>query len=277
MTKRNELVEKAPRQRMTVPEFRDRKQLGPKLALVTAYDFPSAQIADLAGVDAVLVGDSVGTVVLGYSNVIPVTLEDVLYHCKAVRRGLRHPLLIADLPFGTYQASAEQAVLSAARLLKEGGAQAVKLEGGAAVATTIRRLVDAGIPVMGHLGLTPQSLNALGGHKVQGRVPEQAARILQDAAVLDQSGVFGLVLETIPAQLAGQVTASVGVPTVGIGAGPQCDGQIQVWHDMLGITTRRVFHHVGRYAALADEMQAALTRYSEDVRNGRFPGEEQSL
>jgi 3-methyl-2-oxobutanoate hydroxymethyltransferase len=263
--------------RVTVPDLKLCKSRGEKIVMVTAYDAPTARLADRAGVDVVLVGDSVGTVMLGHKTVVPVTLEDILHHTRAARTGVRRALLLADLPFGTYQASVEEAVHSATRLLKEGGAQAVKLEGGAPMAATVRRLVDSGIPVMGHLGLTPQAVNLFGGHRAQGREPEAARRILEDAHALEAAGAFGIVLETVPATLAAQITQAISIPTVGIGAGPDCDGQVQVWHDLLGITSSRVFRHVKRYAEIGTLMEAALREYAEEVRQNRFPNKEHSL
>jgi 3-methyl-2-oxobutanoate hydroxymethyltransferase len=263
-------------ERITVPDLRARKPGGERVVMVTAYDHPTARLAERAGVDIVLVGDSVGTVVLGLKTVVPVTLEEIVYHVRAVRRGLKRALLLADMPFGSYQTSMEDAVRNATLLIKE-GAQAVKLEGGAPMFDTIRRLTDVGIPVMGHLGLTPQSVHMLGGHRVQGREPDAAERIRQDARGLEAAGAFGMVLETIPAALAAQITADLSILTIGIGAGPECDGQVQVWHDLLGLTTGRILRHVKRYAALGDIAEAALRDYAEEVRQGRFPTKEHSL
>jgi 3-methyl-2-oxobutanoate hydroxymethyltransferase len=263
-------------ERITVPDLRGRKPGGEKVVMVTAYDYPTARFADRAGVDVVLVGDSVGTVVLGHKNVVPVTLDEIAHHVRAVRRGLKRALLLADLPFGSYQASTEEAVRSATLLIKA-GAQAVKLEGGAPMFDTIRRLTDVGIPVMGHLGLTPQSIHMLGGHRVQGRQVDAAERMRQDARGLEAAGAFGMVLETIPAALAAQITAEISILTIGIGAGLECDGQVQVWHDLLGLTTGRVLRHVKRYAELGEIAEAAIRDYAEEVRQGRFPTKEHSL
>jgi len=264
-------------ERITMPGLRERKQRGEKIVMLTAYDYPSARLAERAGVDVVLVGDSLGTVTLGYDSTIPVTLEDILHHAKAVRRGLRRALLLADMPFGTFQAGPEDAIRNAARLLKEGGAQAVKLEGGAPVIETVRRLTEAGIPVMGHLGLTPQSIHIFGGHRAQGKDPNAAEQMLADAQALEAAGAFGLVLETIPATLAARITASLSIPTIGIGAGPGCDGQVQVWHDLLGLTPGKTFRHVKRYAEVGEVVEAALRAFAEEVRQARFPTEEHSL
>lgn len=263
--------------RVTVPDLKQYRARGEKIVMVTAYDAPSAQIADRAGVDVVLVGDSVGTVVLGYANVVPVTLEDMIHHTRAARRGIKRALLLADLPFGTYQSSVEEGVQSAIRLLKEGGAQAIKLEGGVPMAPTVRRVTEAGIPVMAHIGLTPQSVNLLGGHRVQGRGAAEARRILEAAQAHEEAGAFALLLETIPAELAEEITRSVSIPTIGIGAGSACDGQVQVWHDLLGITSSRTFRHVKRYAEIGALIEAALRDYAEEVRGSRFPTQEHSL
>jgi 3-methyl-2-oxobutanoate hydroxymethyltransferase len=263
-------------ERITVPDLRLRKASGDKIVMVTAYDYPSARLADRAGVDMVLVGDSLGSVVLGYKTVVPVTLEEIVHHVRAVRRGLKRALLVADLPFGSYQASVEEAVRNAVLLLKE-GAQAVKLEGGAPMAATVRRLTEVGIPVVGHLGLTPQSIHMFGGHRAQGREPAAAQQLRHDARGLEVAGAFGMVLETIPAALAAQITAEVSILTIGIGAGPECDGQVQVWHDLLGLTAGRPLRHAKRYASLGETAEAALRDYAEEVRQGRFPTKEHSL
>ncbi|MCW3098108.1 MAG: ketopantoate hydroxymethyltransferase [Chthonomonadaceae bacterium] len=263
--------------RVTVPEFRARKARGEKIVMVTAYDYPSAPLADRAGVDCLLVGDSVGSVVQGHPTTLPVTLDEMIYHVRMVRRGVKRALLLADLPFGTYQVGVEEAMRSAVRMLKEGGADGVKLEGGAPMVATVRRLTEAGIPVMGHLGLTPQSVNLFGGHKVQGREEAAAEQMLADAQALEAAGAFGLVLETIPATLAARITAEITIPTVGIGAGPDCDGQVQVWHDLLGLFPGKTFRHAKRYAELGAAAEAALRAYTDEVRQGAFPTKEQSL
>jgi 3-methyl-2-oxobutanoate hydroxymethyltransferase len=265
------------RERITVPTLRERKSRGEKIVTLTAYDYPSARLAERAGVDVVLVGDTLGIMALGYDTTVPVTLEEMLHHVRAVRRAVKHALLIADMPFGTYQTGPEEAIRNAMRLMKEGGAQAVKLEGGAPVVETVRRMTGAGIPVMGHLGLMPQSVHLLGGYKAQGRHPEEAQRILDDAKALDAAGAFGLVLETIPAELAAQITAAISLPTIGIGAGPFCDGQVQVWHDILGIYPGKDLRHVKRYARIGDLTEAALREYVAEVRQSRFPTKENSL
>lgn len=263
--------------RITVPEFIRFKQRGKRIVMVTAYDCPAARLADSAGVDCILVGDSVGTTVLGYETTVPVTLDEILHHVRAARRGVQRALLIADLPFGAYQADPADAIRSAARLMKEGGAQAVKVEGGAPIVETVRRLTNAGIPTMGHLGLTPQSVHLLGGHRAQGKDTDSARRILDDAAALEEAGAFGIVLEAIPAALARQITAAIEIPTIGIGAGVECDGQVQVWHDLLGLTSHKPFRHAKRYIELGDQIRDALRTYAQEVRAREFPGEEHSL
>lgn len=264
-------------ERVTVPSLRARKRSGERIVMLTAYDYPSARLAERAGVDIVFVGDTLGMMALGYDTTVPVTLEEMLHHVRAARRGVKRALLLADMPFGTYQVSPEEAVRSATRLMKEGRAQAVKLEGGAPVVETVRRLTEAGIPVMGHLGLTPQSIHIFGGHRAQGKDRASAERMLADAKALEAAGAFGLVLETIPATLAAEITAALEIPTIGIGAGPECDGQVQVWHDLLGIYPGKAYRHVKRYAEIGDMMEAAIRAYSEEVRQQRFPGKEHSL
>ncbi len=264
-------------ERVTVPGLRERKRHGEKIVMLTAYDYPSAWIAERAGVDIIFVGDTLGPMALGYKNTLPVTMEDMLHHVQAVRQGVRNALLLADMPFGSYQSGPEEAIRNAARLLKEGGAQAVKLEGGMPVVETVRRLTEAGIPVMGHLGLTPQSIHIFGGHRAQGREPEAAQQMLADAQALEAAGAFGVVLETIPATLAAQLTANLQIPTIGIGAGPECDGQVQVWNDLLGIYPGKMFRHVKRYADVGAVMEAAIRAYAQEVRQEQFPTKENSL
>ena len=262
------------RAKVTAPGLLAWKAEGRKIMMLTAYDYPSARLADRAGVDIVFVGDSLGMTVLGYDTTIPVTMEEMIFHVKAARRGVTKALLLADMPFGSYQACPEDAVRNATRLMKEAGAAAVKLEGGAPVAATVLRLTQAGMPVMGHLGLTPQSIHLMGGNRLQGAGAEEAERIIDDARALEQAGAFAVVLETIPAALAREVTAALSIPTIGIGAGPNCDGQVTVWHDMLGITPGRAFRHTRRYAELGREMEEAITRYAQEVREQTFPGPE---
>ena len=267
--------------RKTVADIKAMKQAGEKIVMLTAYDFPSACIAEEAGVDMILVGDSLGMVVLGYDSTVPVTIEDMLHHSRAVARGSEKALIVTDLPFMTYQTSIEDAMRNAGRLLQEGGAQAVKLEGGVHMAETVRRLTQIGIPVVGHIGLTPQSVNQLSGYKVQGRTPEAAERLVEDAVALQQAGAFAVVLETIPAQLGEVISSRLRIPTIGIGAGAGCDGQVQVWHDLLTYATPAMSgympRHVKRYANVGQVMQDAIAQYAAEVRNGSFPTKEQSF
>lgn len=249
------------------------KRRGEPVVCVTAYDFAMARLADQAGIPVILVGDSLGNVVLGYDSTIPVTLDDVLHHTRAVVRGSEHALIVADMPFMTYSVSTEDALRNAARLLQEGGAQAVKIEGGRPVAETVQRLTESGIPVMAHLGLTPQSVHQLGGHRVQGRTVEQARRLIDDALAVEQAGAFAVVLEAVPGGLANTVTGRLAVPTIGIGAGPHCDGQIQVLHDLLGWGARQP-RHAKQYAQLNDVVLNALRAYASEVAEGVFPTEE---
>jgi len=266
----------AARPRLTAPRIVDMKRRGEPIVVVTAYDFPTARIADEAGVEILLVGDSLGTVVLGYENTLPVTVEDILHHTRAVVRAKPSALVVADMPFMSYQVSDEQAILNAGRMIQEGGADAVKLEGGERVAPAIRRMVEAGIPVMGHLGLTPQSVLAFGGYKVQARGEADQERLLREAALLEKSGCFSLVLEGIPARLGGLVTRAIGIPTIGIGAGAQCDGQVLVSHDLLGLYLGHQPKFVRRYAALGEAMREAFGRFTADVKGRRFPSDAES-
>ena len=243
------------------------KERGEKIAVLTAYDFTMARILDRAGVEVILVGDSVGMVVLGYDTTLPVTLDMMIHHTAAVSRGAKRALIIADMPFLTFQLSLEEAMRNAGRLIQEGGAAAVKIEGGRQIVETAKRLVDIGIPVMGHLGLTPQSVHQLGGFRPQGRDSEAAERLMQDAEILEKAGVFGIVLESIPADLAGRITSSLKIPTIGIGAGPQCDGQVLVINDMLGFTDGPVPPFAKQYAQLSEQILSAVRAYIEDVHN----------
>jgi len=250
---------------------------GEKIPMITTYDYPSARLADQAGIPILLVGDSLGMVVLGYDSTIPVTMEDMLHHLKAVVRGSQRSMVVVDLPFMTYQVDPSQALINAARLVQEGGAQAVKLEGGEKIADTVRRIVDAGIPVMGHIGLTPQSVHALGGYRVQGRKRNEAAQLLKDAHALEEAGAFAVVLELVPSSLARLISERLNIPTIGIGAGADCDGQVQVMHDMLGLYTDFVPKHTKAYASLASTIEDAFTRYVQDVKEGSFPTGDQSF
>ena len=259
---------------VTINDVRAFKERGERFAMLTAYDTPSARLLDEAGIPLLLVGDTMGMVLLGYGSTVPVTMDMAIHHTAAVARGVDNALVVGDMPFMSYQVSVEEGMRNAGRLLQEGGANAVKLEGGGRVVELVARLVDAGIPVMGHLGLTPQSVNQLGGYKVQGRSEEAHHRLVEDAKSLEAAGVFALVLEAIPEGLAAEVTASLHVPTIGIGAGASCDGQVLVWHDFLGITTGHLPKFVKRYAELGDEIKRAATEFAADVAAGRFPGPE---
>ena len=254
-----------------VPDLKERKRRGEKIAVLTAYDATMARLLDRAGVDVLLVGDTVGVVVLGYDNTLPVTLDEIIHHTRAVARGTQRALVVADMPFLTYQISTAEAVRNAGRLLKDGGAAAVKLEGGRAVVDVVKRLVDVGIPVMAHLGLLPQSVHQMGGFVRQATRPDEVDTLLADAAALEEAGAFAIVLESIPFDVAKAATAHVRIPTIGIGAGPDCDGQILVSHDMLGLFDGFVPPFVKQYAHLADTVVAASRAYIEDVRAGRYP------
>jgi 3-methyl-2-oxobutanoate hydroxymethyltransferase len=263
--------------RVTIAELKAMKSRGDKIAMLTAYDYPTAHILDEVGVPIILVGDSLGMVVLGYDSTLPVTMEDMIHHARAVVRGTQRAHIVFDMPFMSYQSGVEDALRNAGRALKETGAQSVKLEGGAHMAETVRRLVEVGIPVMGHIGLTPQSVNQLGGFRVQGKTPAAAVRLLNDARALEQAGAYAIVLETIPAPLARIITSKVSVPTIGIGAGPHCDGQVQVIYDLLGLYPDFVPKHCRQYANLADEISRAVGRYMDDVGGGAFPGPKESF
>lgn len=258
---------------VTVLHLRRMKEQGQRIAMVTAYDAPSAGLADAAGIPLLLVGDSLGMVVLGEDSTLPVTLEQMLHHTRAVTRGASRALVFTDLPFGTYQEGPTQALRSATRVLKEAGAAGVKLEGAGRMVEVTATLTGAGIPVMAHLGLTPQSVNALGGYRVQGRGEEAAVRLLADAKELEQAGASVLVLEAVPATVGREVTTALSIPTIGIGAGPDTDGQVLVWHDLLGITDGPAPRFVERYADLRTETIRALRAYAEDVRTGAYPQE----
>ena len=264
--------------RVTTADLKKMKAEGRKIAMLTAYDAPLAHFVEAAGVPAILVGDSLGNTVLGYENTLPVTLADVVRHTQAVVRGTRRSLIIADMPFLSYQVSAEQALRNAGKLVQEGGAQAVKLEGGKRTVAATQRLVDAGIPVMGHVGLTPQSVHQLGGYRAQGRTLAEAEALQRDARGLEQAGAFAIVLESIPATLAQEITQALAIPTIGIGAGVHCDGQIQVMHDVLGLNPNAAHpRHAKAYASLGDEVRAAVSRYTEDVESSAFPTREHSF
>jgi len=262
--------------RVSISQIKDMKRRSEKISMLTAYDYATARIIDEAGIPLILVGDSLGMVVLGYESTIPVNMDDMLHHIKAVVRGTKRALVVGDMPFMTYHTNVSDAMRNAGRLIQEGGAQAIKLEGGAAVAETVKRVVDCGIPVVGHIGLTPQSINQLGGYKVQGRTPEAALRLLEDARALEEAGVFAIVLEVVPAQLAELITQKISVPTIGIGAGAGCDGQVQVVSDILGLSSC-CFKHTKQYANLGDIMHAAITQFDSEVKSGSFPADEHSF
>jgi 3-methyl-2-oxobutanoate hydroxymethyltransferase len=263
--------------RTTINQIKEMKQSGEKIVMLTAYDYSTAKLVDQVGVPLILVGDSLGMVVLGYESTIPVTMEVMLHHTKAVVRGTEQALVVGDMPFMTYHVSVEDALRNAGRFIQEGGCQAVKLEGGVTVAEKVKRIVDCGIPVMGHIGLTPQSANQLGGLKVQAKSIDAAKQLVEDAKALEQAGAFSIVLESIPARLAAIVTEQVGVPTIGIGAGPDCDGQVQVINDILGLHTAFVPRHAKQYTNLTDIMRTALTEYFNEVKDGVFPTSENSF
>ncbi|MEK7215426.1 MAG: 3-methyl-2-oxobutanoate hydroxymethyltransferase [Chloroflexota bacterium] len=263
--------------RTTINQVQDMKRRGERIAMLTAYDYPSARFVEAAGVPMILVGDSLGMVVLGYTSTIPVTMDDMVHHVKAVVRGTQKAMVVADLPFLSYQASADDAVRNAGRMLQEAGAQAVKLEGGEPMAATVRRLTQVGIPVQRHIGLTPQSVNQFGGYRVQGKTVSAAAQLVRDAEALQAAGAFSVVLEGVPAELAALITQRLTIPTIGIGAGPQCDGQVQVFHDMLGYYPDFTPRHAKQYARLGDVIKEAVASYIAEVAGGSFPGTEHSI
>lgn len=263
--------------RITINQVKEMKPKGEKIVMLTAYDYSTARIVDDAGIPLILVGDSLGMVMLGYESTIPVTINEMLHHTRAVVRGTRRAMVIGDMPFMTYHVTTEEALRNAARFIQEAGAQAVKLEGGVTVAEKIKRIVDCGIPVMGHIGLTPQSIHQFGGFKIQGKTPEAATRMLQDARAVEEAGAFTVVLETVPAPLAALITQKIGIPTIGIGAGAGCDGQVQVINDILGSFTDFVPKHAKQYAKLTDIMSSAVTEYYNEVTAGTFPTDKQSF
>lgn len=257
--------------KLALPELGEMKRRGDKIVMVTAYDAPGARLADAAGIDLILVGDTAAMVVLGHESTVPVSIEEMLWLTRTVARSAKRPLIIGDLPFGTYEASDEDAVRNAVRFVKEGGADVVKLEGAGPSLARVRAIAGAGIGVMGHVGLTPQSATVLGGFKAQGRTAGQARRVYDDALALEAAGCFAVVLEAVPAPVAARVTAALSVPTIGIGAGADCDGQVLVYHDLLGLAAGRAPRFVKRYADLATEIRTAFERYAADVRERRFP------
>ena len=253
------------------------KEKGEKITMLTSYDYVTAKIVDETGIPLILVGDSLGMVVLGYESTIPVTLEEMLHHTKAVVRGTKNAMVIGDMPFMTYHLSIEQALRNAGRFIQEAGAQAVKLEGGVSVAEKVKRIVECGIPVMGHIGLTPQSINQLGGYKIQGKTVDAAAKMMKDAKALEEAGAFSVVLETVPAPLAAFISKEISIPTIGIGAGPDCDGEVQVINDVLGSFTDFVPKHAKQYAKLTNIMSTAIQQYYDEVRDGKFPTKDNSF
>ncbi len=263
-------------EKVSAPSLRSSKQRGERLVCLTAYDYPTARIVDEAGIDVILVGDSLGNVVLGYGNTVPVTLEEILIHLKAVRRAVQRALLVADMPYGTFHTGDDDAVRNALRLVKEGGAEAIKLEGGHKRVHLVKRLVDEEISVMGHIGLTPQSINQLGAYRVQGKTAQAAQQLLDDAKALEDAGAFAVVLEVVPREIAKLITESISIPTIGIGAGVHCDIQVLVIHDMLGLSFGKQARFVRPYANLREVMTDAVSRYADDVRNGTYPSQSES-
>jgi 3-methyl-2-oxobutanoate hydroxymethyltransferase len=266
-----------PRKKVTTLALRQKKERGEPIVMLTAYDYPTAMAEDQAGVDVILVGDSLGMVVLGYENTLPVTMEEMLHHCRAVSRGAKSALLVGDMPFMSYQVSAEEAVRNAGRFLQQGGMDTVKLEGGRERLDAVRAIAGAGIPVMGHLGLTPQSVHQLGGFRPQGRTASAAKRLLEDALLLEEAGCFSLVLESVPARLADLVSKRLSIPIIGIGAGVGCDGQVLVTHDLLGLFDRFTPKFVKKYANFHAEMQRAFSEFKAEVESKQFPAVEHSV
>jgi len=263
-------------EKVSAPSLKSSKLRGERLVCLTAYDYPTARLLDEAGIDVILVGDSLGNVVLGYGNTVPVTLDEILIHLKAVRRAVQRALLVADMPYGTFHTGEDDAVRNALRLVKEGGAEAIKLEGGHKRVPLVKRLVDEEISVMGHIGLTPQSINQLGAYRVQGKTPQAAQQLIDDAKAMEDAGAFAVVLEVVPREIARMITESINIPTIGIGAGLHCDIQVLVLHDMLGLSFGKQARFVRPYANLRDVITDAVSRYADDVRNGTYPSEAES-
>jgi 3-methyl-2-oxobutanoate hydroxymethyltransferase len=263
-------------EKVTAPSLRASKERGERLVCLTAYDYTTARIVDEAGIDIILVGDSIGNTMLGYGNTVPVTLDEIVTHTRAVRRGVQRALLVADMPYGSFHTGEDDAVRNALRLIKDGAAEAVKLEGGRKRAHLVKRLVDEEIPVMGHIGLTPQSVNQLGGYRVQGKTAETARALLDDARALEEAGAFSIVLEVVPREIARLITESVKIPTIGIGAGPHCDIQVLVIHDLLGLSFGKLARFVRPYANLRETITESVSRWAEDVRAGAYPSEAES-
>lgn len=262
--------------RITLGKIRQKKEKGEKIVMVTAYDYPSAQLAEAAGVDMILVGDSLGMVVLGHQTTLQVSMDDMVHHTRAVANGCQIPMIVSDLPFLSYNITPEEALRNAGRLIQEGGAQSVKLEGGKDVAAAVTRITRAGIPVMGHLGFTPQSVHQLSGFTMQGKTASAAKALLEDAKALEEAGAFAVVLELVPVEVAAEISCRISIPTIGIGSGPACDGQVQVYHDVLGLLTSFSPRHAKKYAEVGEVIRGALEAYASEVRQGQFPGEEQS-
>ena len=262
--------------RVTVRQLKQMKRRGEKIPMVTVYDYTAARLVDAAGIPVILVGDSLGEWMLGYGSTLPVTMDDMVHHVKAVVRGAQSAHVVADMPFMSYQADDADALSNAGRLLKEGGAQSIKLEGGRPMVETVRRMVDIGIPVMAHIGFTPQSENQLGKGRIQGKLPKAAASLIEDAVELEAAGAYSIVLELVPAQLAGMITERLSIPTIGIGAGVHCDGQVQVFHDMLGMIEDFMPKHARHYAELGEAIKLAMSRYIEDVQAQTFPSDSES-
>ena len=262
--------------KITVPVILERKLHGEKITCLTAYDYPTARLVDEAGIDVLLVGDSLAQVVLGYDSTVPVTSDEMLHHLRAVRRGVRRALLVADLPYGSYHLGERDTLRTSLRFIKQGGAEAIKIEGGRKRARLVRRMVNAEIPVIGHIGLTPQSVNRLGGYAVQGRTLESANELFADAQALEDAGVFALVLEAIPRELAAMITRRLRIPTIGIGAGPDCDGQVLVFHDLAGLAFQPPAKFVRPYADLRQTLHEAISRFREDIVEGRYPSDGES-
>ncbi len=265
------------RKKITPIDIQTMKKEGKKISMLTAYDYPMALLEDRAGIEIILVGDSLGMTVLGYENTLPVTMDEMIHHTKAVTRGAKHALIIGDMPFMSYQTSEREAIYNAGRFMKEGGADAVKLEGGASVKETVKAIVKAGIPVMGHIGLTPQMISMLGGFKVQGKDAQAAKKIIDDALILEEAGAFSVLLEAIPAPIAKMITERLKVPTIGIGAGVHCDGQVLVVHDLLGLFDRFTPKFAKRYVNLSEQILQALNLYREEVSQGLFPTDQHSF
>jgi 3-methyl-2-oxobutanoate hydroxymethyltransferase len=264
------------RKKITIPDLMERKRQGKRITMLTAYDYPTALLVDRAEIDMILIGDSVGMVVLGYETTVPVTMDEMIHHTKAVSRGAHHALIVGDMPFMSYNVCEKDAITNAGRFLKEAGADAVKLEGGGSVQAIVRAIVGAGIPVMGHIGLTPQTISQTGGFKVQGKTADTARRIIEDATVLEQAGVFSIVLEAVPAEIARRITETVSIPTIGIGAGRYCDGQVLVYQDMVGLFDRFVPKFAKQYAQVGEIMLGSFRQFKEEVEQGIFPGEDHS-